>query len=494
MSKSSRCVRCRVARLALVASRAVVLIGAIAVVDGAALASDDRPESPPTAIAGMAPGRSPSAESLARVERLIDAARAATDDQQRSARFDEAFHAWLEIGATQSLLDYLAADVGYYRLLGAIADGRSDAMMMLMAHAELTLRAGRGADGRPDPSTAEMLKSLGARTSDQDRAVWQESIEQLHALVRRGAGGDAEAQYEMALSIVDDPAFAHRITEKRLWFEAAAAQGHAAAMSQLGLACHGRGEFVDAVRWFRGAAEGGDPLGMHGLAVCLEVGAGVERDAAAATRWLRKAAEAGLPQAQLRLAFRISNGEIEDPDPDAAGMWMRRAAEGGMIDAQLHLAYEYLLGVDPTGAKRDPKKAAHWFRAAAEQGSNQARVVLGEILWRGEDLPRDDAEAFRLFLEAARTGDPEGIFWVSRAFGEGRGVARNTEEEMRLLHIAADAEYPEAQFKLAWHYMTGQGVPQDQARGRALAEAAAANGHERAQQFLRNSESGQGAR
>jgi TPR repeat protein len=50
---------------------------------------------------------------------------------------------------------------------------------------------------------------------------------------------------------------------------------------------------VQAVSWYRKAAEAGNARGMNSLGVMYENGRGVDKDDVQAVSWYRKAAEAG---------------------------------------------------------------------------------------------------------------------------------------------------------------------------------------------------------
>ena len=89
------------------------------------------------------------------------------------------------------------------------------------------------------------------------------------------------------------------------WYRAAAAQGHAEALNNLGsMYERGRGVRSDlraAAGWYRRAAEGGDATGQFNLGLLYESGRGVPKDEREAARWLQAAADQGLPEALARL-------------------------------------------------------------------------------------------------------------------------------------------------------------------------------------------------
>ena len=70
-------------------------------------------------------------------------------------------------------------------------------------------------------------------------------------------------------------------------------------------------------------------------------GEGVPKDAVQAVTWYRKAAEQGNPRAQFNLGGMYFNGDGAPKDSAQAVVWYRKAAEQGYADAQ------YNLGVTP---------------------------------------------------------------------------------------------------------------------------------------------------
>ena len=87
-------------------------------------------------------------------------------------------------------------------------------------------------------------------------------------------------------------------------------------------------DYAEAVKWFRKAAEQGDPNGQDDLASMYESGDGVrQNNAEAAARWYRKAAEQGVPGAQSSLGLLYFSGEGVPQDYAQAYKWLYLAAE-----------------------------------------------------------------------------------------------------------------------------------------------------------------------
>ena len=116
-----------------------------------------------------------------------------------------------------------------------------------------------------------------------DNDKWQE-------LRRRAAAlGYAPAQYDLASSSTS------MFNEELVTLcRKAAEQGHEAAIMKLAYHCKLGGNHLDAVKWYRKAAEQGVANAQFFLAECYDNGKGVTRDEEEALKWYRKSAEQGL--------------------------------------------------------------------------------------------------------------------------------------------------------------------------------------------------------
>ena len=113
-------------------------------------------------------------------------------------------------------------------------------------------------------------QALHAQQSDMDH----QALAQLRAEAEKG---DAKAQFEL---------------------------GGAFYSGKFGLATN----YVEAVKWFRKAAEQNHAQAQFNLGVCYGNGEGVAKDAVEAVKWYRKAAAQNLAQAQNGGAFPFGIG------------------------------------------------------------------------------------------------------------------------------------------------------------------------------------------
>jgi Sel1 repeat/TIR domain len=163
-----------------------------------------------------------------------------------------------------------------------------------------------------------------------------------------------------------------------------------------------RKDFADALKWFRRAANKGDPNSQTQIGLLYEGGLGVEKNPEEAMRWFRLAADQGYAEAEAQIGFLYQNGLGVQSDRKTACSWYQRAADKNYSLAQIHLGYCYAYGL---GAPKDITKAVEWFRKAAEQGDTNADVTLGVLYEVGNGVPKDYTAASQLFRKAADKGN-----------------------------------------------------------------------------------------
>jgi hypothetical protein len=97
-------------------------------------------------------------------------------------------------------------------------------------------------------------------------------------------------------------------------------------------------------------------------------------------------------------------------------------------EAQYHLGRLYLLG---KGAPKDPIQAARWLFLAAEKGDHRAQALLGDMLFRGDQIRRQGARGlFWLIVAKDSAGPDEG--WISDMYVS--ALSRASDNERALAH------------------------------------------------------------
>jgi TPR repeat protein len=217
---------------------------------------------------------------------------------------------------------------------------------------------------------------------------------------------------------------------------------------------------VEALKWFRLAAEQDDADAQYHLGRMYEEGrGGVEQDYVEAGQWYRLSAEKrnlgcvtyhgredGAKAACCALGSMYEQGNgVAQLDSEAA-WWYRNAAELGYAEAQFRLGLMFLegRGVAPEYAEvegfyktirvmvslwrkgkptmhiQDNAEVLKWLRLAAEQDHAGAQYRLGEMYLEGRGVKQDKAEAIRWFKLATANGHPVDLPWLKEELRENR--------------------------------------------------------------------------
>ena len=97
-------------------------------------------------------------------------------------------------------------------------------------------------------------------------------------------------------------------------------------------------------------------------------------------------------------------------------------------EAQYHLGRLYLLG---RGAPKDAIQAARWLRLSANKGEHRAQALLGEMLFRGEEVSRQAGQGL-FWLIIAKDGAGPDEAWITEMYSN--AVAQATDKERAVAH------------------------------------------------------------
>ena len=188
------------------------------------------------------------------------------------------------------------------------------------------------------------------------------------------------------------------------------------------------------------AAEGGHPIAQWKLGRMYASGDGVTQDDLRAFEYFSRIANAhaedspSAPQAAIVAnAFvalgryylnGIPNSKITS-DPDRAReMFSYAASYFGNADAQYDLARLYLKSA---GTSRDDfRYAARWLGLAAQKGQHQAQALLGQMLFNGDQLPRQAARGLMWLTLARDSAAPEEV-WIKESYN--KAIARASDDD-----------------------------------------------------------------
>lgn len=236
-----------------------------------------------------------------------------------------------------------------------------------------------------EPTTAAAEQPPYAQESDPDRKL-------LAQLGAKAEAGDASSQVYL---------------------------GHAFFYGDLGLATN----TVEAVKWFRKAAEQNHAEAQYRLGYSYSEGRGVAKDEAEAAKWWRKAAEQNLAVAQCELGSCYFSGRGIVQDGTNALYWFQKAADKGNADAQHYLGLIYEFGIG-RGGQKDLKESSLWYLRAASQGAGVPQIMIGQMYEEGAGVMQDFVEAYRWFNIAAASAEKPNL---------GKIVRQLTPEEQKVV-------------------------------------------------------------
>jgi hypothetical protein len=193
------------------------------------------------------------------------------------------------------------------------------------------------------------------------------------------------------------------------------------------------------------AAEGGHPIAQWRLGRMYADGNGVTQNDLRAFEYFSSIANAhaedspSAPQAAIVAnAFvalgryylnGIPNSKIKSDPERAREMFSYAASYFGNADAQYDLARQYLSG---SGSSRDDSRyGARWLGLAAQKGQHQAQALLGQMLFNGEQLPRQAARGL-MWLTLARGNATPDETWIKDSYDKAFSKASDDDRAMAL--------------------------------------------------------------
>jgi uncharacterized protein len=192
------------------------------------------------------------------------------------------------------------------------------------------------------------------------------------------------------------------------------------------------------------AAEGGHPVAQWKLGRMYADGDGVTQDDLRAFEYFSRIANAhaedspSAPQAAIVAnAFvalgryylsGIPNSKIKSDPERAREMFSYAASYFGNADAQYDLARLYLKGA---GSRDDFRYGARWLGLAAQKGQHQAQALLGQMLFNGDQLPRQAARGL-MWLTLARDSATPDETWIKESYNKAIAKASDNDRAMAL--------------------------------------------------------------
>jgi len=271
----------------------------------------------------------------------------------------------------------------------------------------------------------------GCGAGMQVSSVFKNSSEVFFEKKAVAAGGDAQAQFEIAEAYEKGEQVSVDYAQAASWYRKAALQGHAGAMGRLGrLYEEGKGveeNKAEALNHYLKAAELGDVFAQGGAGGILY---NVRKNYPEALKYLRPAADKNDPRAQYELGSMYYFGSGVKQDYTEAVRWFKPSAVQDYAPALFRLGKCY---ADANGVERDDAEAVRLYRRAAEQEHASAILNLGWMYSNGRGVSKDYKRAAELYLQSAEKGNARGMANIGYYYKNGIGVEKNTAEAVRWL-------------------------------------------------------------
>jgi TPR repeat protein len=126
----------------------------------------------------------------------------------------------------------------------------------------------------------------------------------------------------------------------------------------------------------------------------------------------------------------IPNSQVKADRTRAREMYAYAASYFGDPDGQYSLAK---LLLDGSSGVKDPKQALRWLNLAANKGQARAQALLGNVMFKGEVVPRQAARGL-MWLTLAREG-AGGEKWVVEMHEAAQKQATDAERQMAVLYL-----------------------------------------------------------
>jgi uncharacterized protein len=236
--------------------------------------------------------------------------------------------------------------------------------------------------------------------------------------------GNAEAEYNLGQWFADSEQFVSEgrsyilsrdLAQAHKWLGLASAQGYNKAKTRLfeveQIEAKQKQLFEDAdAKAVKGDADAQDALGDM-----YYQGEGVPNDFQEAMKWYRKAAEQGDPKAQYHLGTMFDSGEISLMDSAKADVLAKYLSKRVILTTSTNPGSKWFnetpgssLSAGGNGIPLNYGEAAKWYRRAAEQGDGEGQRNLGVMYGNGNGVPQDYVEAFKWSNLAAAQGNAGG--------------------------------------------------------------------------------------
>lgn len=355
---------------------------------------------------------------------------------------------------------------------------------------------------------AQAIKALSFEKASIDQCSSEDII-----LLKKAINGDANAQYEYALTIKDsDPSRAFEYYTRSAERGYVQAQKAIAECYEKGIGCEQDEDKAFAV--FFKLAQKGDSYSQYKTATFYIEGKGTDHSSYQAVGWLEKSVSQNNCDAKMLLAkcyeegdgvsknieraitiykecslsgYRVADfclgciyldSSSECFDLEEAHLYLDKAAQGDHYQAKRLLEEHEILSLfikakngnstsqrllgdrflKGEGVKQDYKESYKWHEKSALQGDSTAQDIMGDYFWEGIGVPVDYSKGFIWHKKSAENNNPRGLQSFGHYYYLGKHVGQDLKEAFNLYRRSADGGDSDGQCSVAQCYLLGQGV------------------------------------
>jgi TPR repeat protein len=148
---------------------------------------------------------------------------------------------------------------------------------------------------------------------------------EIQELMRKAEAGDMESQFRLGSLYDSGYGGPSNAKETEKWYKRAAEAGHSEAQNSMGSIYQAESRYAEALLWYEKAAAQNNALAISNLAFMYDQGLGVNQDIERARQLYLKSANLGEAQAMYNLGLMYGSGQLGKQDPINACAWTFRA-------------------------------------------------------------------------------------------------------------------------------------------------------------------------
>ncbi len=252
--------------------------------------------------------------------------------------------------------------------------------------------------------------------------------------------------------------------------------------------------YIEAMYWYKKAAEKAYSSAFLNMGVLYFNGKGVPQNYVEAMNWYKQAAERNNAQATYYVGTMYYMGHGVEKNETEAKSWFQKAADKGYEGAKTALKELQLRAIDGTtelnkGLAADDAKsyeeAMNWYKKAAAKGNDKAMHNIGLLYSQGKGFKEDYSEALGWYQQAASKGNPKSMYNLGTMYHEGKGVTQNYAEALHQFKKAAENGEAEAMHNIGVMYYYGQGMTKNVAEAKLWFQKAVEKGYESSRNALK---------